>query len=155
MALKGSREILATEVGLFLNEVAERGVVVSYSTAGSGVNIDSTSNVATVAASASGSKPVGILIDDFVNLDLSKQPVNWYKHQANSGDKASIVTKGWVVTNKVVGSPNAGDNAVLIANGNVSGVTLGSTWNVTANPLVGRFRSKKDEDGYARVYIDL
>jgi hypothetical protein len=155
MALKGDRQVLETEIGFYLNEVATRGVVVCVSTAGSGVALDNVSSVATVAANSSGNKPIGILLNDFVNLDLTKFPVNWHKDQANSGDKATILTKGWVVTDQITGTPVARDFAVLSSSGTVATLAPGGTWNEVANPKVGRFITKKDQSGYARVYVDL
>lgn len=156
MALKGDRQINATEIGFFLDEVANRGVVVSYGSVGSGVALDSTRNVATVAAVASGTKPIGFLLNDFVNIDRTRQPLNWHKDQHASGDKCTILTKGWVVTDQVAGTPTVGQAAVLYNGGQVSGITLPvSTWNQSSQPLVGRFLSSKDENGFARVQVDL
>ena len=158
MALKADREILAEELGYYVNEVAERGNVVCYKTAGSGVALDSVSNVAGVAATASGNKPIGFLLTEFVNVDLTRFQVNWHRDQANSGDKAAILTKGWVNTNRIAagaGAANAGDFAVLSDAGVVSGVAPGAAWNEAATPKIGRFRTKVDQNGYARIEVDL
>ncbi len=155
MALKMDRLIDATEIGYYLNEVAERGVVVSVSTAGSGIALDNTANLATVATAASGQRPLGILLNDFVNVDQTRTPINWFKDQSQIGNKCTILTKGWIVTDKVQGTPQAGDIAVLGASGNLVAVTLGTNTNSATNPVVGRFRSRKSEDGFARVYVDL
>jgi hypothetical protein len=156
MALKGDRQVDAVEIRYFLNEVASKGVVVSVSTAGSGVAVEDVANLATVAANSSGSKPLGILLTDFVNVDLTRTPINWHKDQAQKGSKAAILTKGWVVTDQVAGTPNAGDYACLTSSGSVTGVAPGtSTYVEAANPKVGRFRTKKNEDGFASVYVDL
>lgn len=155
MAIRADREIVSTESRYFLNEVAEKGVVVSVSTAGSGVGMDNTRNVATVAASSSGSKPLGVLLTTFVNVDQSRFPINWHKDEANLGDKASILTKGWVVTNKITGSATAGDKAVLSSSGYVAVKAAPSTYNETANPVIGRFRTASDENGYATLLVDL
>ncbi len=149
------RQVDAVEIGYYLNEVAERGVVVGVSTAGSGIALDNTANVATVSATASGIRPLGILLNDFVNVDLTRTPINWFKDQSQIGNKCTILTKGWIVTNKVQGTPQAGDVGVLGASGNLVAVTLGTNINGATNPFVGRFRSKKSEDGYARFYVDL
>ncbi len=154
MALKMDRQIDAWELGFFLNEVAEAGSVVCISTAGSGISLDNVNSVATVAAAASGSKPLGILLEDFVNVDQSRQSVNWHKHQAQIGSKASIATEGWLVTNKIFGTPAAGNLAVVAASGTISGVAIG-TLSTAAQPVIGRFLSSKNEDGYAKVKIKL
>jgi hypothetical protein len=154
MALKMDRQIDAGELGFFINETAERGNIVSISTAGSGIALDNVNNVCTVAAAASGQKPLGMLLDDVVNVDQSRQSVNWHKMQAQIGSKASVATKGWFVTNRITGTPTAGQLAVLGPSGTVSGVALGTAASAAA-PIVGSFRSSKNEDGYAKVYIDL
>lgn len=154
MALKGDRQIDSVEIRYFVNEVANRGSVVSVSTAGSGIGMEDVSNLATVAANSSGSKPIGVLLNDFVNLDLTRTPINWHKDQAQKGSKATILTKGWIVTDQIIGTPNALDYACLTSSGNVTGVAPGSV-NYAANPVVGRFRTKKNEDGFASVYVDL
>lgn len=154
MALKGDRQIDAVEISYFLNEVADRGVCVSISTAGSGVALENSKNVATVATSPSGQKPLGLLLNDFVSIDRTRYPLNWHKDQQASGDKASILTKGWAVTNKLLGTVTAGQKAYLAESGNLRGSAT-TPVNESLQPVVGTFRSDKDENGYAKVYIDL
>lgn len=149
------RQVDAVELGYFVNEVQERGAVMCVSTGGSGIALDSPSNVATCKFNtASGQLPLGLLMNDFVNIDLTRTPINWYKDQAVSGDKATLLTKGWIVTNLVIGNPVAGQLAVVASGGYVSGIAQPIT-NVVNFPVVGRFRSGLSEEGYARVNIDL
>lgn len=155
MALKGDRQVDAVEIRYFLNEVADKGVIVSVSTAGSGIAMEDISNLATVSASSSGAKPIGMLLNEFVNVDQTRTPINWHKDQSQKGNKATIMTKGWAVTDKIIGTPNALDHAAPTSSGSVTGVAPGATYNEAANPKVGRFRTKKNEDGFASVYIDL
>ena len=158
MALKTDRMIDATEIGYYLNGTASKGVVVSVSTAGSGVGLDLSQNVCGVAATPSGNRPLGVLLQDVVVVDLTKFPVNWHKDQAASGDKVTILTKGWVVTDQVTGNAQAGQIAVLHNTGTVSGINADELDNPlysNANPVVGRFRTNVDENGYARLYIEL
>jgi hypothetical protein len=156
MALRGDRQIDSWEIRYFLNEVAERGNVAVISTVGSGSAMDAIDNLVTIAGSSSGQKPVGLLLNDFVNIDQSKFPINWHKDQHQVGDKCSLVTKGWVVTDRITGTPAAGDWAVLSSSGTVTGIAPNlSTWNKIANPQVGVFRTKKDEAGFASIYVDL
>lgn len=154
MALKADRLIDVTEIGYFLNEVASPGVIVSISTQGSGVALDNTSNLATVKAAGSGSTPLGMLLNEFVSIDLTRTPRNWHKDQHTTGDKCTILRKGWAVTDKVTGVPNAGQEAVLVQSGNVSGISP-PVADYTRYPHVGKFLSTKDENGFARVYVDL
>jgi len=154
MALKPDRQIDSEEISYFLNETAERGSFVVVSTGGSGVAMDSSVNVATVASSPSGQKCLGIITSDFVNVDRTRQQINWHKDQQASGDKANIVRKGWLTTNKILGTATAGQTAYLAESGNVRGTSSPIT-NIAVQPTVGRFISGKDEAGYAKVYIDV
>ena len=154
MALKMDRQVDASELGYFVNEVAERGNIVSIQTGGSGIALDSPANVAYVAAGASGVKPLGMLLTDMVDVDVTRQSVNWFKDQSQIGSKASIMTKGWVVTNRVTGTPTAHQLAALGPSGTVTGVAVGTASAATA-PIVGTFRSGLSEEGFAKVYIDL
>jgi hypothetical protein len=156
MALKADRKIDVVDISYFLNEVASKGVIVSVSTAGSGVALEDPANLVTVSASSSGARPLGMLLTEFVNVDQTRTPINWHKDQAQKGSKAAIMTKGWAVTDQVTGSPAKNDWAVLSSSGAVTGVAPHQvSWNQIANPRVGTFRSIKNEDGYARVYVDL
>mgnify|MGYP003110013029 CR=1 FL=1 len=149
MALKGDRNELDTEVTYFMNETASRGAVVSVSTQGSGSAMDSASSVATVAAEASGSLPLGVLLNDVVNIDQTRQHLNWHKDEVQQGGKVTILTKGFVVTDQISGTPTAGQVAYVADSGKISGSQDGTA------PAIGRFLSTKDADGYAKVSINL
>lgn len=155
MAIKGDRQVDAVEISYFLNETAVKGKILVVSTAGSGVAMDSVSNLATVAGNSSGQKPLGLLLNEVVNVDQTRFPINWHKDQHQQGDKVTIMTKGWVVTDQITGTPAAGDHAVLSSSGTAATLAPGGTWNEAANPKVGRWRSAKDEAGYAKLYVDL
>ena len=102
MALKADRHELATDISFFMDETATRGGVATVSTGGSGAALDQSGAKVSYTADASGAVPAGLLLNDMVNLDLTRQHINWH-------------------------------------NGNV----------------VGRFMSTKDEDGYAKVDVNL
>ena len=72
-----------------MNEVAERGGVVSLSTAGSGASLDNGNAVVTYAADPSGKVPLGLLINDMVNIDLTRQHLNQHKDEVQKGGKCS------------------------------------------------------------------
>jgi len=156
MALKGDRQVDSVEVGFYLNAAASQGSVVSISTAGSGVALDDPASLVTVAGASSGQKPVGMLLTEVVSLDLTRTPINWHRDQVNVGGKVTVMTKGWAVTDQLTGSPTAGQEALLCSSGTLTGQAIGTaTWNKASNPFVGRFRSTKNEAGFARVYVDL
>ena len=156
MALKQDRSTLQTDISFFMNEVATRGGVVCQSTAGSGAAMDTGSALVTYAASPSGKVPVGLLVNDMVNLDLTRQHLNQHKDEVQKGGKVTLLQKGWVVTNSLEGTdPNGGDLAYLGHSGNIAASDIISD-DTQANALVvGRFLSDVDQNGYAKVYIDL
>lgn len=154
MGLRADRQIDSVEIGFYLNEVASVGVVASISTATSGSSLDGTTSLATISANSSGCVPIGVLLTETVDIDLTRLPVNWHKSQAVKGDKVAIVRKGWVVTDQTTGTITAGP-AVLASSGAVMSRPAITSWNQVANPSVGRFLSTKDENGYVRLFVDL
>ena len=158
MALKSDRNELDTDISFFMNEVATRGGIASVSTAGSGAAMDQGAALVTYAAIPSGKVPVGILLNDMVNLDLTRQHINQHKDEVQKGGKVTILRKGYVVTDAIEGtSPSAGSPAYLAHSGNLSITDLSNddTDADGSTRLIGRFLSTEDEDGYAKVYIDL
>jgi hypothetical protein len=153
MALKGDMKVVSDDISFFLNEAAERGGVACISTAGSGVALDQSKALVTYKANPSGCVPIGVLLNDMVDIDQSKYQINIYKDEVQKGGKVTLLTNGWVVTNKIeAGStPTAGANAYLSNSGLVTATSLGAA----ATPLVGRFYSTKDEDGYAKLVVNL
>lgn len=149
MALKGDREELQTDISFFMNETATRGLVVSVSTAGSGAAMDSAVALATVKTNPSGAYPLGVLLNDMVNLDLTRQHLNQHKDEVQQGGKITILRKGWVVTNAISGTPAGGQLAYLAGTGLISATQGGGT------VQIGQFLSSKDADGYAKVSINL
>ena len=160
MALKGDRYELETTIDFFLNEVAERGGVATLSTAGSGAALDQSAALVTYAAQQSGVAPIGILLNDMVNIDQTRQHINFHKNEMQKGGKVTLLRKGWVVTNRI-------DPGVTVTAGQTAYVgPSGYLTNTQKNPqinrkvyngglIVGEFASTKDEDGYAKVYVNL
>lgn len=158
MALKGDRYEIQTDVSFFMNEVAERGGVVTLASTStpSGSAMDSSVNVVTYVANPSGKVPIGILLNDMVNLDLTRQHINWHKDEIQKGGKVTILRKGYVVTNRIsgTGTPVAGDAAYVADSGLISTSTRGVALDAGA-VKIGRFLTAKDSDGYAKVEINL
>ncbi len=156
MALKTDRSTLQTDISFFMNEAATRGGVVTINTAGSGASMDDGTALVTYVANPSGKIPVGLLVNDMVNIDLTRQHLNQHKDEVQKGGKVTLLQKGWVVTSNLEGTdPNGGDPAYLGHSGNISASDLGMDENNPAHLVVGRFLSDVDEDGYAKVFIDL
>tara|TARA_B100001939_G_C16941055_1_gene618305 strand:+ start:487 stop:960 length:474 start_codon:yes stop_codon:yes gene_type:complete len=149
MALKGDRHELDTDISFFMNETGNRGVVVSLSTGGSGAAMDSSVALCTIAAEASGAEPLGILLNDVVNIDLTRQHLNWHKDEVQKGGKVTILRKGFVVTDQISGTPAAGDVAFCADNGQIADSADGTS------VAIGQFLSSKDADGYAKVSINI
>ena len=151
MALLAHRKHVDSRIDFFMNETAERGGIVSVSTAGSGEANDQGGQLATYAVNPSGAAPIGILMNDIVNLDLTRQHINWYKDEVQKNSKVTIWEKGEVLTNMIQPgiTITAGSKAWLHASGYVSnGAHLGG-------PIIGRFMSTKDENGFAKLEVNL
>jgi hypothetical protein len=160
MALKADRYELQTDISFFCDEVTTRGGVVHLSGGGSGAAMDQGVNkVVTKTLPQNTDVPIGILLNDVVNKDLTRTHLNQYKDEVQKGGKVTVLRKGYVVTDKISGTPTAGQWAIASANGTVSGVTNLDIANVASNSgenmVVGKFLSSKDNDNYCKVEINL
>lgn len=152
MALKPDRYEARTDISFYYNAgVAERGGILCYGTTGSGASMDQGVNLATYEVADEDSVPVGILLNDVVNKDLTREHLNVYKDEVQLGGKVTVLRGGYVVTNMI--------DAVTIVGGQVayaSSVNAGNLSNSgDAAHAVGEFMTAKDEDGYAKVEINL
>ena len=159
MALKADRHELATDISFFMDETASRGGVATISTGGSGAALDQSGAKVSYTADASGAIPAGLLLNDMVNLDLTRQHINWHKDETQKGGKVTLLTKGWVVTNMIYPghTPAIGGLAYVSHSGYIasSNVTTDSEDANGSTRIVGRFMSTKDEDGYCKVEVNL
>ena len=153
MALKGDRWEFKTDISYFCNDVTARGVILVFSTSGSGAALDQSQAVVALpgTGATAGLKPAGLLLNDIVDVDLTKYRLNPYKDEMKKGGKCTLLQKGWVVTNMVDAAvtPVAGDPAYLAPSGKITNSATGGP------PRVGTFLSAKDEKGYAKVEISL
>ena len=155
MALKADRNELDVDISYFYNAgTAERGGVVSIASVGSGAAMDQAGAKVAYTAAANDVIPVGVLLNDVVNLDLTRQHINWHKDEVQKGGKVAILKKGYVVTNMITGTPTAGVLAYL-DDATAGNLTIKANVDSTEYIHVGRFMSTKDEDGYAKVEINL
>lgn len=149
MALKPDRIELAdgSRIKYFMNEVAERGIVVIFDQPG-GEGMDDPDSTVSIPGSGSGI-PAGVLMNDVVNLDLTRQHINWQKDEVQLGNKVDIIVRGVVRTDMVKSgdTPTAGDPAYYDANGEFT-TTSGSD-------QVGRFVSELDAEGYAEIEVNI
>jgi len=157
MALKGDRHEETTDISHFYNAgTATRGGVVCLDAVNaSGAAMDQGANLVQYEAGVATSVPMGILLNDVVNKDLTREHLNQYKDEVQLGGKVTIMTQGYVVTNNITGAPVPGQVAY------VDGSTAGNVGNAAAVGhssgvlAIGRFGSNKDADGYAKVHVNL
>ena len=112
--------------------------------------MDDANAVVEYAVAVSG-KPVGVLLNDVVDLDLTRQHINWYRDEVQKGGKVTLLRQGQVTTNNIVSgaTPSAGVDAYVGASG------LIGTSNASNAVKIGQFLSAKDADGYAKVSVNL
>lgn len=154
MALKADRIVIDTDVTLTCESAASRGVTLVHLTAGSGIALGDSAGKADLKADPSGYKVAGILMNDVVSIDETLYHRNFHKDTTKVAERCTILRKGTVTTDKVTGSPTAGSTAYLTANG-VLTPTKSTTGGLVATPPVGEFKGLKDENGYAKVDINL
>ena len=157
MALKADRYELQTDISFFYNAgaVSRGGVVVHDSTTASGAAMDQGVNLVKYKTAASTDVPVGILLNDVVNKDLTRTHLNQHKDEVQKGGKVTILRKGYVVTNLITGTPNVGDVAYA-CDQEAGNISTGAPSAAASGALgIGRFMTDKDEDGYAKVEVNL
>lgn len=152
MALKGDRYEAQTDISFFCDTVSEKGGVAVLYTGGSGAALDQSEAEVKYESDSSGKKPIGILLNDVVNKDLTQTHLNWYKNEVQKGSKVTLMTQGWVDTDMIYPEMTitAGDTAYVGPSG-----LLVNALSTGGEPTVGRFLSSKDEDGYAKVSVNL
>jgi hypothetical protein len=148
MALKPDRIELLTDVSFFMNTTAERGGVACVVTGGSGISMDDAGAVVGYVAAVSGSRPIGVLVNDVVNIDLTRQHINWHRDEVQVGGKVTLLRQGQVSTNRVAGTPSAGADAYVGA----SGLIGTSSTNAVK---IGQWMSAVDSDGFAKLSVNI
>ena len=154
MALKADRHELDVDISFFMDATATRGGCVSIVAVGSGAAMDQAKATVNYVAAANDVIPVGILLNDVVNLDLTRQHINFHKDEVQKGGKVSILKKGWVVTNMITGTPTAGALAYL-DDATAGNLTIKGSVDDGEYVHIGRIMSTLDEDGYAKVEVNL
>lgn len=161
MALKPGREehvydlqyFAATITGPNTTMMTRGGGLCQVSgTPGSGEAMDSSAQAIEYVANPSGKLCVGILLNDVVNIDFSRQQLNQYKDEVQVGGKVTVGRNGTWVTNNIMPGQATGtvpSTLYLGTSGNFTDVNPGGY------PTVGQLLSRKDADGYAKVRINL
>jgi hypothetical protein len=160
MALKPDRVEHLTDLSFFMNETGNRGGIVTFrvSAAASGAAMDDANAkvgypTGTSAAEfgTQNQKPAGLLLNDVVNLDLTRQHINFHKDEVQKGSKVLLLQRGTVVTDQVSGTPTAANIGATLYFDQDGKLGVGAN----ASAPVGRLLSIKDADGYAKVSIDI
>ena len=168
MALKADRQENYTDVSFFMNTTAERGLIVVHVT-GSGATTsqgaamdDALALVVVPSVTVSGTRPAGLLLNDVVDLDLTRQHLNYNRDEVQKGGKVTLLRAGQVVTNKYVTGAltppiGPGMKAYYNSAGLLTTVAVADTGVIgqTHAPSVGRFLSAVDSDGYVKVDINI
>ena len=138
MALKPDRVEHLTDLSFFMNATATRGQIVTHSSNGSGASMDDSSALVIVATGVSGDC-AGMLLNDVVDLDLTRQHINFAKDEVQKGSKVLLLRRGTVVTDNIDGAtPDAGDQAYFDNQGKLT--------TTASSAQIGRFLSAKDAD---------
>lgn len=149
MALKPDRIELndGSRIKYFMNVVAERGIIVDLDSPG-GEGMDDPGAVVIVPPDPSGN-PAGVLMNDVVNLNLTRQHINQHQDEVQVGNKVDLLVRGVIRTNMVLSGddPVAGDPAHY--------TTLGEFTLDTTSVQIGRFVSSEDAEGYVEVEINI
>lgn len=153
MGLKPTRNNLKTDNSFFSNAVSTKGGIVSIVTVGSGQAMDQAGAVAAYDSTPSGAVPLGILLEDVVNEDLTDKSQNYAKTTVQLGGKLTYAYDGIVTTDMIDPAVTiaAGDTGYLGGSGLITNVNIGAV----ASPKVGKFLSTEDEDGYAKFKVEL
>lgn len=155
MALKADRIEESTDISFFYNAgtATRGGVVVLDAANASGAAMDQAANLVKYETVAASDIPVGILLNDVVDKDLTRTHLNQYKDEVQKGGKVTVMTRGQVTTSNI--------DSVDVAAGELAYASSGTAGNLTnvsaqgASHAIGRFRSGKDADGYAKVAVNL
>lgn len=156
MAIKGDRWELQTDMSSICNDVIVKGQFLTWGVnpGASGIALDDANNIVKLTTgSPSGLHPAGMSLVNTVNIDTTRQHVNFMKDELVIGSHVTLLKQGWVVTDQIlVGtSPLPGDKVFvaysgLVTNFNGAGAYVGP---------VGEFGGGVDPQGFAKIYVHL
>ena len=154
MALKGPRETISTDITRTCSTAAVAGQILVHKTSGSGVALGDSRSVSEVSASSSGKVVTGVIMHKVVDIDETVRHRNYHNGEMLINEPCNQMTKGWLVTNILVGTPTVGAIAYLSSSGYLT-PTVDANGGIVATPKVGRFDSIKDANGYCKVLVDV
>jgi hypothetical protein len=138
-----------------LYDVAPAGAMLVQGVAGSGFPLGAgTTRTFKLSATSSGQAPAGTLTQQFITLDESLYPKNYWNLQQVTGYPAEVIKKGVIYTDLTVGTPTNGAKAYLSSSGFYT-PTIDPNGGLVATPLLGMYEGIKDENGFVRIRIEL
>ena len=139
-----------------MNETAEKGQIVVLRSVGAGAAMDQGKALVTVAAANTTNIVAGVLLNDVVDLDLTRQHINFHKDEVQKGGKVSLLKKGYIVTDQVALTGSYVAGALAFMDDDDTGLIVNAAHVDDGEyTAIGRFMSDKDEDGYYKVEINL
>lgn len=142
--LKADRICNYTDCRFFMNETAERGMVVSADP----------NNENCVRKQQGNEKPLGILLNDVVSFDFTRQLyIPWFDEIAMGG-KVEVVTDGEVTIKCECPAGGIKPNDYIYSyKGTPYGEGKYSSF--CMDPRIGTSLSYSDEDGYVKIQLDI
>jgi hypothetical protein len=128
----------------------EKGGIACVESQGSGVALGSEENVVQYSSGPSGAVPKGILLQD-INpaLPANRAFKNFHNLEIWPGEPVTLLSRGWIVTDMINGTPAVGGTAYVGPSGLIGVADTGGC------AVVGRFETTKNADGFAKVSITL
>jgi len=157
--LKPDRNPVLESIDYFITTTGDAGRIAFAATGTQpvGNGLDSTNNKIEYinAIATSGRKPVGIVLQPVVNIDLSRQQKNPYNEEQQVNGKVLVGVIGEYNTN-AWGSGQLGSSVVVPAKvyAGPSGLMYTDNFSGSGWPLVGHALTLKDSDGFAKVRIN-
>lgn len=141
-ALKADRWIKCEDLSFFYNgECISRGRVVCLDSN----QDDDGFPVVDIPNKCKKPYPVGIIMNDVVNLDMTRQHINWHKEEVPQGGKVCIAKYGYLTIKPVKGNPQPGKDLYYD--------DIGYLTTEEVSKCVGKVTSSLDADGFCRVDI--
>ena len=157
MSLKADRKIFVYETNYVTEAAVEAGRLLTVKSGlntglGSGQGIRDQAGIAVqwTGAPNASHKVIGVSLAIATGLDQTKFSKEVFARDVQIvGEPHPIGKDGYVWTDAIVGEPRPEDPAYLGTNG-----AFDTTQNASL-PAVGKFKTSKDQDGYAKVYVKL
>ena len=128
------------DIRWFVTETTQRGTVMGAS---------KKDNLAVPYHKGTGDAPLGVLLNDVVNMDLSRQRLNAYSGEVQQGGKVQILRRGQIMVKmaKSLRMPYGQPIYVDRKNGSM-------TWKKNG-PRIGTLARNQDSDGWCSVSIEI